>query len=35
MEGQEEVEEISEENKNKIIKNLKMMAGKNASKLKT
>ena len=30
MEGFEDVEEISEENKEKIIKNLKLMAGKKA-----
>jgi len=33
MEGLEDVEEISEENKEKIIKNLKLMAG-NKTKLK-
>ena len=34
MEGQDEVEEISEENKTKIIKNLKLMACKKSSKIK-
>ena len=34
MAGQDEVEEISEENKTKIIKNLKLMAGKSGSKIK-
>jgi hypothetical protein len=34
MEGQDEVEEISEEDKTKIIKNLKLMAGKSGSKIK-
>jgi hypothetical protein len=34
MEGQDEVEEITEEEKTKIIKNLKLMAGKSGSKIK-